>query len=174
MRQFAVAIALCMTAAIPALAQSAGEKTGINSALGVMPKTAEFVTEAAKSDKFEIASSKLAASKAQGQAKTFANQMVVDHSKTTAELKPLAQKANVQLPAEMSGSQKSMLDKLQGLSGADFAKQYASDQVSAHKSGVSLFQRYGKGGVNKELAAWASKTLPALQHHLDMANQLNR
>jgi putative membrane protein len=62
-----------------------------------------------------------------------------------------------------------MLDKLRGLNGKDFAKQYMDDQVSAHKQAVSLFQRYGKGGDNEPLKGWAAQTLPTLQHHLDMA-----
>ena len=54
-----VAIALgCILLASPVLAQSMGEKTGVNSALGLAPKTQDFVTEAAQSDMFELASSR--------------------------------------------------------------------------------------------------------------------
>lgn len=44
----------------PAFAQSAAEKSGVNSLIGVAPKTEDFVTVAATSDMFEIESSKLA------------------------------------------------------------------------------------------------------------------
>ena len=47
-------------------------------------------------------------------------------------------------------------------------------QVDAHKSAVSLFQRYAKGGDNTKLKDWAQKTLPTLQHHLEMADMLNK
>jgi putative membrane protein len=80
----------------------------------------------------------------------------------------------VDLPTDMSSSQKSMLDKLKGMNGKDFTKQYHSDQVSAHKDAVSLFERYGKGGDNPDLKAWASKTLPDLQGHLKMAQDLDK
>ena len=46
--------AACVLLAGPALAQSLGEKTGVNSALGVAPATADFVKEVAISDMFEI------------------------------------------------------------------------------------------------------------------------
>ena len=69
----------------------------------------------------------------------------------------------------MTNAQQKMLDKFKGLKGKDFAKQYMEDQVSAHKDAVSLFQRYGQGGDNGALKGWANKTLPTLQHHLDMA-----
>jgi putative membrane protein len=47
----------------PVLAQSVGEKTGVNSTLGIAPSTADFVKEVAISDMFEIDSSKLAQDK---------------------------------------------------------------------------------------------------------------
>jgi putative membrane protein len=59
-----------------AYAQSIGEKTGVNSVLGISPSTADFVKEAAVSDMFEIQSSKLAAERTEGATKDFANQMV--------------------------------------------------------------------------------------------------
>jgi len=47
-------------------------------------------------------------------------------------------------------------------------------QVSAHKDAVSLFQRYAKSSDNPKLKDWAGKTLPTLQHHLDMAEAMNK
>jgi len=151
-----------------------GEKSGVNSVLGVAPRTADFVTEAAESDMFEIQSSTLAASSTAGEVQGFAKQMIADHTKTTNDLTGLVRKTKASLPTAMSSSQQSMLDKLNGLTGDDFAKQYISYQVSAHKTAVSLFQRYANGGHNPQLKTWAARTLPTLQHHLDMANSLNK
>jgi putative membrane protein len=159
----------CLLFAGPAFAQSASEKTGVNSVLGIAPKTVDFVKEAATSDMFEVQSSKLAAERTQGDVQSFANQMVADHTKTTGELQRLAPGANVPLPTQMTSSQQNMLDKLKRLKGKDFATQYMDDQVSAHKSAVSLFERYGKCGDNTKLQDWADHTLPTLQHHLEMA-----
>ena len=47
-------------------------------------------------------------------------------------------------------------------------------QVSAHKDAVSLFERYAKGGEDAKLKDWADKTLPALRHHLEMAEDMNK
>jgi putative membrane protein len=83
-----------------------------------------------------------------------------------------AKSANIPVPTAMDSSHQGMLDKLNKLNGDDFRKQYFSDQVSGHKDAVSLFQRYGKGGDNPKLRDWASKTLPTIQHHLEMAQDL--
>jgi putative membrane protein len=171
---FVVAIAAVAISA-PVAAQSVGERTGVNSTLGVAPKTEDFVKQVAISDMFEIESSKLAQQKATAAAvKSFAGQMEKDHTKTSAELKGLVSggKVKAQLPPAMDDSHKSKLDKLKGLGGTDFDKQYVSDQQSAHKDAVDLFERYAKGGENAELKAWAGKTVPALKPPKEMAEKL--
>ena len=80
-------VTACILMAAPALAQSVGEKTGINSALGMSPSTDDFVKQVAISDMFEIEASKLAQQKGNAAEKAFASQMVSDHTKTSAELK---------------------------------------------------------------------------------------
>src|SRR5690242_21388354 len=95
MRRTMIATAFLLIAA-PALAQSVGEKTGVNSVLGVSPSTADFVKQVAISDMFEIESSKLAQQKGNAEEKTFAGQMVTDHTKTSTELKGLVSSGKVQ------------------------------------------------------------------------------
>ena len=166
----------CLILASPALAQSAAEKTGVNSALGVSPTTADFVKEVAVSDMFEIESNKLAQDKGNAAEKSFASQMVADHTKTSTELKGLISsgKVKAEVPTALDSSHQSKLDKLKGESGKDFSSDFDSMQVTAHKDAVSLFERYAKGGDNPELKPWAGKTLPTLRHHLEMAQKLDK
>jgi putative membrane protein len=169
-------VVLGLLLAGPIAAQSVGEKTGVNSALNIAPTTADFVKEVATSDMFEIAASKLAQDKGNAPEKTFASQMIADHTKTSTELKGLVTggKVKVELPTVLDSSHQSKLDKLKGESGKDFSSDYDSQQVSAHKDAVSLFERYAKGGDNADLKDWAGKTLPALKHHLEMAENLKK
>jgi putative membrane protein len=166
----------CLLVAGPTLAQSVGEKTGVNSTLGIAPTTADFVKEVAVSDMFEIQSNKLAQDKGNASEKTFASQMVTDHTKTSTELKGLigGGKVKAELPAGLDSSHQTKLDKLKGETGKDFSSDFDSMQVSAHKDAVSLFERYAKGGDNADLKDWAGKTLPALKHHLEMAQGLTK
>jgi putative membrane protein len=175
MRRSMIALG-CLLFASPALAQSAGEKTGVNSTLGISPTTPDFLKEVAISDMFEIESSKLAQQKGDAAEKTFASQMVTDHTKTSTELKGMVTggKVKADLPTALDSSHQSKLDKLRGENGKDFSSDYDSMQVSAHKDAVSLFERYAKGGENADLKNWAGKTLPALKHHLDMAQNLKK
>jgi len=167
---------ICVLIAAPALAQSVGEKTGVNSMLGVSPSTPDFVKQVAISDMFEIEVSKLAQQKGNATEKTFASQMVKDHTKTGTELKGLVSSGKVvaELPAALDSSHQSKLDKLKAANDRDFGSEFNSMQVSAHKDAVDLFERYAKGGDNADLKEWAGKTLPALQHHLQMAEDLDK
>jgi putative membrane protein len=78
------------------------------------------------------------------------------------------------IPSSLDDSSQKKLDKLRDTKPEDFAGEYDPMQVSAHKDAVSLFERYSKGGDNDKLKDWAGKTLPALQHHLEMAQELNQ
>ena len=174
MKTTLVVLALTGVLTSPAFAQSVGEKTGVNSALGITPKTEDFVKEAATSDMIEIEAAKVAQQKGNADEKKFAEQMITDHTKTSSELNGLVPpEMTSAIPASLDDSSQKKLDKLRNAKADDFAAEYDPMQVSAHKDAVSLFERYSKGGDNPKLKEWAGKTHPALQHHLEMAEQLN-
>jgi putative membrane protein len=170
-----LASATALLIATSAFAQSAAEKTGVNSLAGIAPKTQDFVMQAASSDMFELESSKLALERADAATKTFAQQMIDDHGKTSSEMKALLASVNppVTAPTEMMPKHQEMLEELRGLQGQEFTDQYHDDQEDVHEEAVDLFKRYGEEGENAELKAWSAQTLPALQHHLEMAEKLD-
>jgi putative membrane protein len=143
----AVVLATCLVSTA-ALAQSVGEKTGVNSTLSIAPKTEDFVKEAATSDMTEIAAAKVAMEKGNSAEKKFAEQMVTDHTKTSSELKALVTSGDVkaEVPTGLDSSSQKKIDNLKAAKPEEFASQYDSLQVSAHKDAVSLFERYAKGG----------------------------
>jgi putative membrane protein len=158
-----------------AFAQSVGEKSGVHSVLGISPTTADFVKEVAMSDMTEIAAAKLGQERGNAEQKTFAAQMIKDHTKTSEELKSMAlADAKVAIPTALDSSSQSKIDKLKNAKSDDFPSDFDFMQVSAHKDAVSLFERYAKAGEDPKLKDWAGKTLPALQHHLEMAENLGK
>lgn len=174
MKKHSLTLALLMIST-SAFAQSTAETTGVNSTLGIPPKTEDFVKEVSMSDMFEIESSKLALEKGSAATKVFAQQMVDAHQKTTSELKALLDSGKVKaMPATgMSDAQKTSFDELKGLSGKEFDDAYQGDQEDAHEDAVDVFKRYASEGDNPDLKAWAAKTVPALEHHLKMAEELD-
>ncbi len=175
MKKVFLALSFATLLTSTAIAQSAGEKTGVNSMLGIAPKTEDFIKEAAMSDRLEIEAAKIAQQKGDAEEKKFAEQMVTDHTKTSTELKSMVSgEMKSAIPASLDDSSQKKLDKLGNAKPEDFAGEYDPMQVSAHKDAVSLFERYANGGEDPKLKDWAGKTLPALQHHLEMAEQMNK
>jgi putative membrane protein len=176
MYKLALSSSVALILLAPAHAQSVSEKSGVNSVLGISPTTQDFVTEAANSDMMEIAAAKIAEEKGNADEKKFAQQMTTDHTKTTNDIKAMVERGDVkaEIPASLDSSHQSKLDKLRDAKADNFASDYDSMQVSAHKDAVSLFERYSKSGDNSKLKDWASKTLPTLRHHLEMAQALDK
>lgn len=135
----------------------------------------QFLTKAADSGSTEIAASKVAQSKSSNaQVKQFADSMVTDHTKVADELKQLAASKQITVSDEPSASHKADIAKLSNLEGKKFDQEYAAKiGVAAHKDAVKLFTEASQKATDPEIKAFATKTLPALQHHLEMANTLH-
>jgi putative membrane protein len=175
MRKLLTLAAVALLLSTAAFAQSAGEKTGVNSALGISPTTADFVKEVAMSDMTEIAAAKIGQERGNAEEKAFSTQMIADHTKTSEELKAMVPTdAKAAIPAALDSSSQSKIDKLKNAKPDDFSSEFDAMQVSAHKDAVSLFERYAKGGEDAKLKGWSDKTLPALKHHLEMAQNLGK
>jgi putative membrane protein len=167
MKKAIVAFAILTVLTFPSFAQSVGEKTGVNSALGIAPKTEDFIKEAAMSDMTEIEAAKIAQQKGDAEEKKFAEMMLADHTKTSTELKAMVPAdLKAALPPALDDASQKKLAKLRDAKAEDFASEYDPMQVSAHKDAVSLFERDANGGNDPKLKDWAGKTLPALKHHL--------
>ena len=130
----------------------------------------EFVTKAAEAGISEVNLGNLAGSKAtSADVKSFASTMVTDHSKGNDELKSLASGKGITLPTGPGKGGEDAMSKLSGKSGKDFDKDYMNQAVDDHEKAVKLFEKESKDGQDPDLKNWASKTLPTLQKHLEMA-----
>lgn len=136
-------------------------------------KSDGFAKEAAQGGMAEVQMGKLAAERG-GSAvvKLFGQRMIDDHTKANMELNQLAAGKNIALPQELSSEQKSMMEKLSKLAGADFDKQYVDMMVDDHEHDVEAFQTQSEKGDDAEVRAFATKTLPTLRDHLQMIKDI--
>ena len=137
---------------------------------------ATFVKKAAISDMYEIAAAKLAKTKSgNADVKSFADQMETAHTQTTDQLKSIVgSKPDLKLPTDMDAQHKAMMSRLRQASGADFDKAYIAQQVNAHNAAVMLFTSESQNGQDADLKKFAGDTLPTLQQHLTMAENLQK
>jgi putative membrane protein len=134
----------------------------------------KFMKGAATGGMEEVELGKLAAQKASNpDVKSFGQKMVDDHSKANDQLQQLAGQKGVTLPTSMSTMQKHDMAKLEKLSGAAFDSAYVSMMVKDHKKDVAEFQHASKSAKDSDLKSWASTTLPTLQDHLKMVQDIS-
>ncbi len=164
-------LTLLSTAAL-ALAVSMGAQAASPASLSHQDKS--FLKDAAEGGNAEVSASQVAL-KQSGSAdvKTFAQMMVDDHGKAGAELKGLAEQKGVKVSDTPTVTKKTEIKLLSERKGSSFDQHYAdSIGVKAHQDTIKLFQKEVDKGSDADVKAWASKTLPTLQHHLEAAQAL--
>ena len=134
--------------------------------------TTSFAMVAASSDMFEKLSSEQAQSRAtHPEVKKFAQMMLTDHNKTTQELKSIASSKNIILPVGPLPMHQRLLLRVTREDQKEFDEEYMETQVMAHRMAVELFETASKSERDAELRAFASRHLPSLRTHLEMAKK---
>jgi putative membrane protein len=152
-----------------ALTQEKGEKG--EKSQKIDDKT--FVKKAAQGGMAEVELGKLAVKNASSEAvKEFGERMIKDHTKANMKLKEIAAKAGFDLPKGIGREHKECCDKLAQLKGAEFDRAYMKDMVRDHKEDVEEFTNASKNLQNEDLRNFATKTLPVIQQHLRLAENV--
>jgi len=135
----------------------------------------KFLATAAQSDQNEIALSQLAEQKATNPAvKAFAEKMVAEHTKMTNSMKPFAESWGLSAPTGPDEDHRQALDKLNGLSGKDFDKEYISDMVNDHSKALTAFTTEAKDTKDVKFRAAVLKGKTAVAAHKNMAYDLKK
>lgn len=154
------------------------KRVGLSMAMGLASLQAmaatsnDFVEAATESGIAEVVTGKLAQEKSQnGEIKTFAQQMVTDHTQANQKLADIARKLDIEVPDEAA-----LTDKVKKMilewRDESFDKSYLNNQVDAHEKAVELFKKEAASSDKAELKAFASETLPKLEQHLQHAKEL--
>lgn len=158
-----------------AVQDAASGAVGAASAVTAGRTTGGFVTGAAMGDMFEIESSKIALEKAQSpDLKRYAQTMIDDHTRMSAELKTAAATAQgVTVPTALDERRQGMLDNLRQAPAAGFDEVYRNQQIASHRESLEFAQTYADAGDNAALKAHAVKGAPMIQNHLQMITAMN-
>ena len=126
-----------------------------------------FVLDAASGGLMEVDLGKMTATNASSaKVKEFGKMMVTDHTKANNELKAIAAKKNITVPPAPAAKEQANIDELKAKKGADFDQAYVDMMVTDHKEDISKFEDEAKNGKDPDVKAFASKTLPVLNKHL--------
>jgi putative membrane protein len=138
---------------------------------GIPESSGGFVARALEGGNVEVATSELAVKKATNLAvKAFASRMVADHGKANAELARLAADQSIKV-SDTGAAVGKATNKLSGLTGAEFDREYMQMQLAAHQDAVTLFERESTKGSDATIKAFATRTLPTLREHQRLAHE---
>jgi putative membrane protein len=123
----------------------------------------------------EVEMARVALTKASSEAvKGYAQKMIDDHTAANAELMQIASAKGLTLPTAPDAKHRAMMMKMEKLSGAEFDRQYI--MMAGHKDHEKmekLFRDESMKGRDADLKAFATKTLPVVRMHLQMARDMH-
>ena len=133
-----------------------------------------FVTQAYLNNNAEIRLGQLAASRSTNAGiKTFAQLMVTEHGQAQNDLTSVASTVGVNIKDSLDVQGQSLMTRLDTLHGLSFDTAYIISQVKAPQAAVSQFQPEISAGANQNVKNYASKYLPHIQMHYNMADSLS-
>jgi putative membrane protein len=139
--------------------------------VSVNPDDAKFLVNAANDGLLEIDLGEVAQQQGtENRVKRFGSMMISDHTAATAELKQLAAKKNISLPAALSGEALKQKASISGKEGTAFDNAYLELMLKKHKSAVQAFEREISKGSDPDIRDFASRTLHIIKGHLDSAD----
>ena len=134
-------------------------------------KARDFLKKAMEGDNSEVMLGKLAVQQGDSAAvKRFGQMLVDDHSKHLPKVEKVASGLNVPADDQPMPEAQKERDKLMGMHGADFDKEFAKYMVTDHRKDLADYRKAAKmpGPVGK----LARQTLPTLQKHLSTAEHI--
>lgn len=133
----------------------------------------QFLTKASQGGYDEIQLSKLAETKASNpQVKAFAHKMVVEHTALAARMQPFAQAWEQTPPTSLDPDHQAEYDKLNGLSGADFDKEYISALDKDHHETLDAFTHEAQTTKDAKFKAAVLHGKSVVAAHTQMADGL--
>ena len=133
----------------------------------------QFLQQAARAGTAEVKLGAMAEERAASpEVPHFGQRMVTDHTKANQELMALAQAKELPVSAEMDAQHQETAETLSQNQGSDFDSEFMRHMVKDHEKAVQLFSTASQESKDADIKAFAAKTLPTLQEHLQMARQL--
>ncbi len=133
-----------------------------------------FVARAASGGQLEVRVARYVEKNADRDAvKDFARHMVDDHTKANDELNALADHEGIDVPKDLNDQDHDTLERLKKLKGHELDRAYISQMVQDHQQDIAAFQDEARDGRDDRLRDFAQREIPILQHHLDMAEEID-
>ena len=151
----------------------AGLAISLSARAAVTDQDKQFLTKVSQGGFNEIKLSELAETKtANPQVKAFAHKMVVEHNALANQMKPFADAWGIAAPSAMDAEHQAEYDKLNGLSGMDFDKEYMNIMEKDHNDALNLFNEEAKTTTDAKFKVVVMHGQSVVAAHTHMADSL--
>jgi putative membrane protein len=168
--------ALLATAAFLAIAgcsspQGLSDMSGAAASLSATDRT--FISQAAYGSLSEVALGQLAMQQASNtEVRAFGQQMVNEHTRMNEDLIAIATSKGVTPPSAPDPGRQAVSAQLAQLEGAEFDRQYTTQQLADHEATLTLLQGEASSGQDPELRSFAERYVPVVEDHVAMLRRL--
>ncbi len=132
-----------------------------------------FIGEVNASNDVEIRLARLAQNKASADVvKRFAQKMLTDHSLLQREWADVSARSGTKISAPSNPRMQGQISRLERLSGTEFDRAYMTAMVENHRESVNAFDTRGRTTQSFEVRNLVARSLPYLQEHLTLAQQV--
>jgi putative membrane protein len=133
----------------------------------------QFLATAAQSDFDEVKLSQLAEEKgANPLVKSFAHEMVTDHTNLEAKMKPFVTSWGITPPVSLDSGHQAIFDKLITLSGSDFDKAYIDAMTVDHHKALDAFTKEAESTTDSEFKTAVASGKSVVAAHTKMADDM--
>jgi putative membrane protein len=132
-----------------------------------------FIGEVNTSNNLELRLARIAENRASADVvKRFAQKMITDHTSMQRDWASVLARSGAGTRAANDPQMQGQVSRLQGLSGTDFDWAYMATMVANHREAVNQFQTARRTAQSSEVRELVARSLPFLQEHLTVAQQV--
>jgi len=168
-------VALMAGEPIASAQMKSGAATASTAGPALSPVDFNFVAQANLGAPFQIDSGRIAEAKATtADIRDYARLMVTTHIPVVDDLNTILKGKQITAPPEtlLQGAYKAMIASLKADTGAGLDRDYVDGQVDYQKGNAALFRYEIQNGADPDLKAFAQRTLPKIEDHLQRALKL--
>ena len=157
------------------LAQQIARQVGADTTTTIANADSAFIREVEASNTAEIRLAQLAGRKASdSQVKQFAQKMITDHNGLQREWDNIASTSGFRIGGTIDQRRQEQLTRLERLSGNEFDRAFMAAMVENHQENMRSLQTKGRSAQSPQVRQQASRSLGAIEEHLNLAQQISR
>jgi putative membrane protein len=137
------------------------------------PEASEFSRNATQTHLAEINMAGIAKTQSQNEeVRDYAEMLIDDHRNAFEKLDNLMKEHGDMEARTLEAGTKQEIERMRGLSGLEFDREYLNMMVEGHKKALAMVQQAAASAMNPDVQDYAEDLVPTIEKHLQRAQEL--